>query len=157
MKKIVLILILFLFVDGVRAIDTSASSAILMDTDNNVILYEKNIHNVRSVASISKIMTAVLAIESDKLDDTVVVDDVISSAYGSAIYIQSGEELSLRDLVYGLMLTAVRLNIRQVIIATIHRDGQILKNVMCLLNSKWMKMLLNGLFYLVMQMNIQTK
>ena len=49
-------------------------------------------------------MTAVLAIESGKMDDRIVVDDVISSAYGSAIYIQKGEELALRDLVYGLML-----------------------------------------------------
>ena len=49
-------------------------------------------------------MTAVLAIESDKLDDKIIVDDVISSAYGSAIYIKQGEELTLRDLVYGLML-----------------------------------------------------
>ena len=104
MKKIILILFMVLFIKGVKAIDTSATSAILMDTDNNIILYEKNIHNVRSVASISKIMTAVLAIESNKLDDKIIVDDVISSAYGSAIYIKKGEELTLRDLVYGLML-----------------------------------------------------
>lgn len=52
----------------------------------------------------TKIMTAVLAIESGNLDDKIVVDDVISSAYGSAIYLQKGEELTLRDLVYGLML-----------------------------------------------------
>ncbi len=57
MKKIFAILIMMLFILNVKAIDTSASSVILMDTDNNVILYEKNIHDVRSVASISKIMT----------------------------------------------------------------------------------------------------
>ena len=104
MKKLVIVLLMMLFIPKVLAIDTSATSAILMDTDNNIILYEKNIHSVRSVASISKIMTAVLAIESGKMDDVIVVDDVISSAYGSAIYIQKGEELTLRDLVYGLML-----------------------------------------------------
>ena len=104
MKKIIVILIVLLSMDNVRAISTSATSAILMDTDNNIIIYESNIHNVRSVASISKIMTAVLAVESGKLDDKIVVDDVISSAYGSAIYIKQGEELTLRDLVYGLML-----------------------------------------------------
>ncbi len=48
----------------------------------------------------TKIMTAVLAIESGKMDDRIVVDDVISSAYGSAIYIQKGEELALRDLLW---------------------------------------------------------
>lgn len=104
MKKVIIILFMMLFISNVKAIETSATSAILMDTDNNIIIYEKNIHNVRSVASISKIMTAVLAVESGKMDDKIVVDDVISSAYGSAVYIQRGEELTLRDLVYGLML-----------------------------------------------------
>jgi len=104
MKKIMLFFLIILFISKVKAIETSATSAILMDTDNNIILYEKNIHNVRSVASISKIMTAVLAIESGKMDDEVIVDDIIKDAYGSAIYIQIGEKLTLRDLVYGLML-----------------------------------------------------
>ena len=55
MKKI-LLLILFISI-CVKAYSTSATSAILMDTDNNRILYSKNIHEIRSVASISKIMT----------------------------------------------------------------------------------------------------
>ncbi len=57
MKKVLLIIIMMLFISNVKALDTSATSAILMDIDNNIILYEKDIHNVRSVASISKIMT----------------------------------------------------------------------------------------------------
>lgn len=57
MKRVFFIILLFLFTNNIKAIETSATSAILMDTDNNIILYEKNIHNVRSVASISKIMT----------------------------------------------------------------------------------------------------
>ena len=89
---------------SVKAIDTSARSAILMDMDSNRILYEKNIHEIRSVASISKIMTAVVAIESGKLDDKVLIGEEIKSAYGSGIYIQVGEEMTLRDLLYGLML-----------------------------------------------------
>lgn len=103
MKKILLILILLIPIK-VFGIDTSARSAILMDIDNNRILYNKNIDEVRSVASISKIMTAVIAIESGKLKDKVIVGDEIKSAYGSGIYIQVGEELTLEDLVYGLML-----------------------------------------------------
>lgn len=105
MKKILLFLIfLFCFPLKILAIDISATSAILMDMDSNRILYSKDIHNVRSVASISKVMTAVIAIESGKLDEVVTINDEIKKAYGSAIYIQVGEQLSLRDLVYGLML-----------------------------------------------------
>lgn len=103
MKKIILI-VLLLFPVIVKGIDINATSAILMDTDNHRIIYSKNINNSRSVASISKIMTAVLAIESGKLDDEVVINDSIKKAYGSAIYIQVGEKMTLRDLVYGLML-----------------------------------------------------
>lgn len=103
MKKILLFLLLLIPIK-VFGIDTSARSAILMDIDNNRILYSKNIDEVRSVASISKIMTAVIAIESGKLNDKVIVGDEINKAYGSGIYIQVGEELTLKDLLYGLML-----------------------------------------------------
>ena len=103
MKKIILIALLF-FPIIVKGIDIKATSAILMDTDNHRIIYSKNIHESRSVASISKIMTAVLAVESGKLDDEVVINDSIKKAYGSAIYIQVGEKMTLKDLVYGLML-----------------------------------------------------
>ena len=106
MKKvfIVIIYILYLLPINAKAIDIYASSAILMDIDSKRILYAKDIHEIRSVASISKIMTAVLAVESGKLDEVVTIGDEIDKAYGSGIYIQKGEKLSLRDLVYGLML-----------------------------------------------------
>lgn len=103
MKKFLLLLLVFIPIN-IKAIETSARSAILMDTDSNRILYEKNIHEVRSVASISKIMTAVVAIESGKLNDKVVVGEEINKAYGSGIYIKVGEELTIKDLLYGLML-----------------------------------------------------
>lgn len=106
MKKVVIIglMIILLIPFSVSAIETSARSAILMDTDSNRIMYAKNIDEVRSVASISKIMTGILACESGKLDDTIVIGDEILDAYGSAIYIKVGEKIKLRDLVYGLML-----------------------------------------------------
>lgn len=104
MKKIVFFLVLLILPFQVSAYSTSASCGILMDQDSGRILYSNNIHKVRSVASISKIMTGILAIESGKLDSMVTIDDVILKAYGSAIYLQVGEEISLRNLVYGLML-----------------------------------------------------
>lgn len=106
MKKlgILLLTIIFLLPSSVQAIGTSATASILMDMDSKRIIYENNIHEVRSVASISKIMTATLAVESGKLDKQVKVNDVVLKAYGSGIYIKPGEKLTLRDLVYGLML-----------------------------------------------------
>lgn len=105
MKKIVIISIMFLLMPlSIKAIETSATSAILVDTDSGRILYSKDIHNQRSIASISKIMTAIVAIESGKLDDIVCVGDEIDRAYGSGIYIKKGEHIKLEDLIYGLML-----------------------------------------------------
>lgn len=105
MKKVLLILLsLFIFISDVNAYSTSATSSILMDIDSNRIIHAKNINDVRSVASISKVMTAIIAIESNKLDDDVTVTDIVKKAYGSAIYIKDGEILTLKDLVYGLML-----------------------------------------------------
>ena len=57
MKKIIIICIMLLIPVRIKAIETSATSAILVDTDSGRILYSKDIHNKRSIASISKIMT----------------------------------------------------------------------------------------------------
>lgn len=103
MKKFILLLLLIIPIN-IRAISTSAESAILMDIDSKRILYAENIHNVRSVASISKVMTALLAVESGKLKDKVTIGDEIDGSYGSGIYIKKGEVLTLQDLLYGLML-----------------------------------------------------
>ena len=102
MKKILLIFLLLPL--NVKAINVSANNAILMDMDSGRILYEKKAYESRLVASISKIMTAILAIESGKLNDEVIVGDEIDESYGSGIYIKKGEVLTLKDLVYGLML-----------------------------------------------------
>ena len=97
MKKLLILLLLL-------PINVKASSMIAYDMDTNQILYSNNIHEKRPVASISKIMTAIIACESGKLDDMVIVGDEINKSYGSGIYIRIGEEITLRDLVYGLML-----------------------------------------------------
>ena len=77
----------------VAALTTSARSAIMMDMDNGRILYSKDINHQQSVASISKIMTAVLAIESGRMDEMVTIGDEIDKSYGSGIYITKGEEI----------------------------------------------------------------
>ncbi len=104
MKKIIVLMsLLFLFFPyHVKAI--SAECVIVMDQDSGRVLYEHNSDRIRSVASISKIMTGILAIESGKLNEVVTVDEVIKDAYGSGIYIKVGEQIKLKDLVYGLML-----------------------------------------------------
>ena len=105
MKKLLLFLLLFIFIiPRVEASTSSASSYILMDETTGRVLLSKDKDSKRLIASITKIMTATLAIESGKMEETVVVGDEIKKAYGSGVYIEEGEEIKLKDLVYGLML-----------------------------------------------------
>ena len=106
MKKILLLIIILilLLIPKVNASTTSASSYILMDETTGRVLLSKDMNSKRLIASITKIMTAIIAIESGKVEDTVTIDDSILKAYGSGIYIEVGEEIKLKDLLYGLML-----------------------------------------------------
>ena len=106
MKKLVVIItILILFIPKVNASTSSASSYILMDSTTGRVLMSKDMHTRRLIASITKIMTATLAIESGKLNDVVEVSPIIKEAYGSGIYIEVGEEITLKDL---LLLLSIR-------------------------------------------------
>ena len=104
-KNIIIPIILFLFLPhSIYASTTTASSYTLIDYETGRVISAKNQNKTSLVASISKIRTALIAIQSGKLDQEVTVDDTILKAYGSCIYIEVGEKLTLRDLVYGLML-----------------------------------------------------
>lgn len=82
----------------------SAHRAILMDGETGRILYEKDAHSRSRIASITKIMTAVLAVESGRMDEEVTVSENASGTEGSSLYLKAGEKIKLEDLVYGLML-----------------------------------------------------
>ena len=103
MKKLVLILLLLIPIN-IKAYESSASCVVLMDMDSLNVIYGENMHDDRSVASISKIMTAIVAIESADVNSTVTIGEEITKAYGSGIYIKQGEEITLESLLYGLML-----------------------------------------------------
>jgi D-alanyl-D-alanine carboxypeptidase len=86
------------------SVSVSAKSAILMEQKTGRILFEKDAFTKRRIASITKIMTAILAIESGKMDKYVTVSENAVHTEGSSIYLKAGEKIKLRDLVYGLML-----------------------------------------------------
>ena len=97
---------LFVSVSGkvLAAPSVSAQKAILMDQETGRILYEKDAHTQSRIASITKIMTAILAVESGKLDQEVTVSANAAGTEGSSLYLKAGEKIKLEDLVYGLML-----------------------------------------------------
>ena len=101
MKKIILFL---LVVIPFKVSCLSASSYIVMDMDSGRVMEGSNTDKVSLIASTTKILTAITAIEYGNLEDVVKINEDILSSYGSGIYVQVGEELTLDDLLYGLML-----------------------------------------------------
>jgi D-alanyl-D-alanine carboxypeptidase (penicillin-binding protein 5/6) len=84
--------------------EISAQTAIMVEANSGEVLYEKNADQKAYPASITKIITALLAVENGSLDKKVKVSANAAGVEGSSIYLESGEAIPLRDLVYGLML-----------------------------------------------------
>lgn len=102
MKKF--LIVVFLLCNPVNVHALSARNIIAMDMDTHRVLYEKDANSEHLIASISKIMTAVIALELADTNSDVTTTDTILKAFGSAIYIEVGETMKLKDLLYGLML-----------------------------------------------------
>ncbi|MHB1456037.1 MAG: D-alanyl-D-alanine carboxypeptidase family protein [Armatimonadota bacterium] len=81
-----------------------AKSAIIIDALTGVIMYEKNSRAKREPASTTKIMTAILALEHGKLSDVVTASADVSKTQYSSMHLKPGENLTLNDLMYGLLL-----------------------------------------------------
>jgi D-alanyl-D-alanine carboxypeptidase/D-alanyl-D-alanine carboxypeptidase (penicillin-binding protein 5/6) len=85
-------------------IGVSAASAILIEAEGGRVLYEKNADVRRGMASTTKIMTALVALESGNVDRTVTVPADAVGVEGSSLYLVAGEKMTLRQLLYALML-----------------------------------------------------
>lgn len=103
---IVLTLILCTVSLNCYAVETSAKSAILIEADHGSVIYEKNASQRLTMASTTKIMTAICAIEEGNPEKKVKIAPEAVGVEGSSIYLKHGEELTLRELVYGLMLNS---------------------------------------------------
>ena len=100
-------LLLFSLVIPTRALTTSAASAILMDGGSGRVLYAQDPDERRYIASITKLMTALVALESGhSTDEVVTVLPEYVGAEGSSMYLREGERLRLETLLYGLLLAS---------------------------------------------------
>jgi D-alanyl-D-alanine carboxypeptidase (penicillin-binding protein 5/6) len=89
---------------GDEAIQTNAQTAALIDVTSGVILYSKMGDKQMRIASLTKVMTAIVAIEQGDLSDSVTISKSAAGREGSSIYLKLGEQMSLQHLLYGLML-----------------------------------------------------
>jgi D-alanyl-D-alanine carboxypeptidase (penicillin-binding protein 5/6) len=83
---------------------TNARASALIDVESGRLLYSSNGDTSMRIASLTKIMTAIVAIDHGNLTDMVKTSKRAVGKEGSSIYLQLGEEMSLLNMLYGLML-----------------------------------------------------
>jgi len=121
MKRTACLFVVLFFVLGLFAADASAEpvsaapdappsitgeTGVLIDVKTGNVLFDKNAHVRMEPASITKIMTAILALEKGNLSDTVVTGKEPTLTYGTRIYLEEGEKLTLEQLLYAMLLNS---------------------------------------------------
>lgn len=90
---------------AVGAPSLSAASAVLMDAESGRILYEKDAHTKRSIASTTKLMTALVVMDwCMDLSESVEILEEDTRTEGSSMYLHAGEQVTVEELLYGLLL-----------------------------------------------------
>ena len=141
MKKLFLCLILILFLMNIKAeeidLAKNAKSAILVETTTGKIIYEKNKDEKRSPASMTKMMTLLLTMESlengnIKLNDEVVISKNASSMGGTQIFIEEGSKVKLETLIKGIGIASAN----DAAVAVAEYVGGTLDNFVKMMNDK---------------------
>ncbi len=108
MKKIIALIVVLLLIfvqkNDVQGLSVSARSAVVVNADTLEILWSKNAEECLPMASTTKIMTALLLCESGRLDRSIVTTKEMVTVEGSSMGLLEGDSVTLRDLLYGLML-----------------------------------------------------
>ena len=86
--------------------DTSAVSACLIDANDNSVLYGKDEDRIMPPASTTKIMTAIIALESGKLDEPLVISQYAVNTEPSSLGLRVGDKITLREALAGMLLVS---------------------------------------------------
>ncbi len=88
----------------IEALSISAECACVIDASTGRVIYNKNMEKQHTMASTTKIMTALVALENSKLDDVITVSKNAAGEEGTSLYLKAGQKATMEDLLYGLML-----------------------------------------------------
>lgn len=83
-----------------------AKSAIAIDLKSGTILYEKNIYQALPIASITKLMTSIIALEENNLQDVVTISTAVSKTIGSKIWLYPGEKITVENLLFAALINS---------------------------------------------------
>jgi len=103
-----------------------SKASISLDRKSSTILYEDNAHDRLSIASLTKLMTALIIIEENQLDEVVQISQNANNTEGSTMYLRTGEEITVENLLKGLLINSA--NDSSVALAE-HNSGSVEKFV----------------------------
>lgn len=116
MKKIVVFMLMticlcispktIVFASEVTSPEISSESAIIVDSETGAVLYEKNAEIRMYPASLTKIATAIYAIENGNLDDIVTVSENAAKTDGTSVFLEPGEQVPLKKLIQGMLINS---------------------------------------------------
>ncbi|MFC4559424.1 D-alanyl-D-alanine carboxypeptidase family protein [Virgibacillus kekensis] len=117
MRKLIIILITLLTINPIMTINAaedeaseppslSSNAAIMIDAKTGSVLYEKNADTPMYPASLTKIATAIYAIETGDLDDIVTVSEKARNVEGTRVFLEPGEQVPLKKLIQGLIINS---------------------------------------------------
>lgn len=87
-------------------VELSASAAILMEAETGMVLFESNADSRMQIASTTKILTALVVLENCGVDEVVTIRPEYTGVEGSSMYLKAGESFTVRELLYGLLLSS---------------------------------------------------
>ena len=90
--------------DPTKEPQTYSRAVVVYDRTSKTVIYGKNENDVRAMASTTKIMTAIILLENADLSQTVEVSKHAANTGGSRLGLKTGDKITLKDLLYGLML-----------------------------------------------------
>ncbi len=110
-KIILLVFLTFMFFPSFKSfaednLEISSEAAILIDAKSGQVLYEKNANKEMYPASLTKISTAIYALEKGNLDDLVTVSKDAHEVEGTRVYLEEGEKVPLDKLIQGLIINS---------------------------------------------------
>ena len=109
MKKIIILLSVIIMVLNIVCLNCfalSAQSAVVIDANSGRVLFSCNAHRKMGMASTTKIITAITALENSDINSVATVSPNAYGVEGSSMYLVLGEKLTLEELLWGLMLVS---------------------------------------------------
>lgn len=119
-------------VQGKKAPVVNALAAVVMEASSGRVLYSKNAAVKRSIASTTKIMTAIVALENGDMEDTVTISRRAAGIGGSTLGLREGQEFTLRELLYAMLMISAN----DAAIAVAEHIGVTVENFADMMNKK---------------------